>query len=215
MPSTYWLQRTINPESRKLLLFCWIIIIFPHHSVDFYMRNATGISKCKMQYKWFLELVFGSKSLFVFSYSKVEQILTCGPSDKGMYLFKPKCNVATVINEIQREFGESACYVLSLLGKTYLKTERYQLAEQCLLAALKLNPLLWVSFKKLCEAGMLLWQPQGLSSPESDKVLSHLGYDPDPQKIFASHSALNMSIWKLCSNNDRLGKMEYSNACVE
>lgn len=145
-------------------------------------NHNTSTPQCKLlhaQCYWDLKI-----------YSKVEQILTCGYTNKGMYLFKPKCHIATVITDIQREFGESACYVLSLLGKTYLKTERYKLAEQCLLAGLKLNPLLWVSFRKLCEAG----------------------HRPDPQKIFGSHSALNMSIWKWHANPDRTASQPATHA---
>ena len=111
------------------------------------MRNSSSIDN-----------ICDNLCCFVFSYTKVERILTSDISydvnlNKGIHSLKRKSYVATVIDEIQKEFRESACFALSLLGRTYLMTERIELAEHCLQASLRLNPLQWVPFKKMCDAG--------------------------------------------------------------
>lgn len=56
-------------------------------------------------------------------------------------------------DEIQKEFGELACFVLQLIAKICSQTERKQLAIEANIRALKLNPFLWNSFTDLCNWG--------------------------------------------------------------
>jgi len=58
-----------------------------------------------------------------------------------------------LINGVLQEFGESSCYALALLGRIFQQTERLELAEVCYIKSLNLNPFLWTSFEKMCEAG--------------------------------------------------------------
>ncbi|CAG2238610.1 APC3 [Mytilus edulis] len=61
---------------------------------------------------------------------------------------KPKTH-----EEIESEFGGIACHVFSTLGAMYSKTERISKAIECYRRSLKLNPLLWSSFERLCQLG--------------------------------------------------------------
>lgn len=56
-------------------------------------------------------------------------------------------------DELEQEFGSMACHVFSLLGAMYSKTERTQKALDCYRKCLKLNPLLWSAYEKLCQLG--------------------------------------------------------------
>ena len=55
--------------------------------------------------------------------------------------------------EIEMEFGNLSSHVFSLLGAIYSKTERPQKAIDCYKKSLKLNPLLWTSYERLCQLG--------------------------------------------------------------
>ena len=83
--------------------------------------------------------------MFVFSYAKAEQALL-GCSIKSQ-------SVSNALSTFQSEFGESACFAAALLGRIYLRTERPEWAEKCFTKSLQLNPFLWTSFEKLCQAG--------------------------------------------------------------
>lgn len=58
-----------------------------------------------------------------------------------------------MLGDISLEFGESSCFALALLGRMYQRTERPEMAERCFSMSLKLNPFLWTSFERMCEAG--------------------------------------------------------------
>nr|CAB3229182.1 cell division cycle protein 27 homolog [Phallusia mammillata] len=62
-------------------------------------------------------------------------------------------NITTMLGDISVEFGDASCFALALLGKMYQRTERPEMAEKCFSMSLKLNPLLWTSFERMCEAG--------------------------------------------------------------
>lgn len=107
-------------------------------------------------------------------YAKVEKTLTSdsiGGVSKSATSAKGRSHIASVISEIQNEYGESACFALSLLGQVYLRSERPETAEQCLLASLKLNPLLWMPFQRMCQAGCR----------------------PDPSEVFSVENLQNFS----------------------
>ncbi|XP_064598643.1 cell division cycle protein 27 homolog [Liolophura sinensis] len=74
-------------------------------------------------------------------------------------------------DEIISEFGNSACYIFSLLGHIYSKTERTAKACECYRKSLKLNPLLWASFERLCQMGEKVDSTQVFQLP--DQGLSH------------------------------------------
>ncbi|KAG5897142.1 hypothetical protein JTB14_020871 [Gonioctena quinquepunctata] len=78
--------------------------------------------------------------------------------------------------ELVKEFGDQACFVLMLLGKIAAKTERKSRATEAWRKALKLNPFLWSCFEQLCKIG--------------DK--------PNPQSIFQINSMENIS---MCQGN--------------
>ncbi|XP_028674559.1 cell division cycle protein 27 homolog [Erpetoichthys calabaricus] len=89
-----------------------------------------------------------------------EQILT------GGVLNKQKSQ-----DDIVTEFGETACFTLSLLGQIYCKTDRLAKGSECYLKGLNLNPFLWSPFESLCE----------------------IGEKPDPDQIFKLTSLQNFS----------------------
>ncbi|KAL3832275.1 hypothetical protein ACJMK2_023933 [Sinanodonta woodiana] len=78
----------------------------------------------------------------VCKYSEVESVLA------GNILTKTKS-----FDEIESEYGSLASHVFSLLGAMYSKTERPQRAAECHRKCLKLNPLLWTAYEKLCQLG--------------------------------------------------------------
>ncbi|XP_048237693.1 cell division cycle protein 27 homolog [Haliotis cracherodii] len=57
------------------------------------------------------------------------------------------------LDEIENEFGNMACHVFSLLGNMYSKTERVKKAAECYRKSLRINPLLWKSYERLCQLG--------------------------------------------------------------
>ncbi|XP_063654442.1 cell division cycle protein 27 homolog isoform X6 [Pan troglodytes] len=56
-------------------------------------------------------------------------------------------------DDIVTEFGDSACFTLSLLGHVYCKTDRLAKGSECYQKSLSLNPFLWSPFESLCEIG--------------------------------------------------------------
>ncbi|MGH0137215.1 UNVERIFIED_CONTAM: hypothetical protein FKN15_056919 [Acipenser sinensis] len=89
-----------------------------------------------------------------------EQILT------GGVLNKQKSH-----DDIVTEFGDSACFTLSLLGQIYCKTDRLAKGSECYQKSLTLNPFLWSPFESLCE----------------------IGEKPDPDQMFKLTSLQNFS----------------------
>ena len=83
--------------------------------------------------------------ILFFSYAKAEQALI-GSSIKSQ-------SIATALSTIQSEYSESACFAVALLGRIYLRTERPDWAEKCFTKSLQINPFLWTSYEKMCEAG--------------------------------------------------------------
>uniref|UniRef100_A0A6I8Q506 Cell division cycle protein 27 homolog n=1 Tax=Xenopus tropicalis TaxID=8364 RepID=A0A6I8Q506_XENTR len=73
--------------------------------------------------------------------------------------------------EIVTEFGDSACFTLSLLGHVYCKTDRLAKGAECYQKSLSLNPFLWSPFESLCE----------------------IGEKPDPEQTFKLTSLQNFS----------------------
>ncbi|KAM7355423.1 cell division cycle protein 27 [Cochliomyia hominivorax] len=55
--------------------------------------------------------------------------------------------------DIVKEFGEIACFVLQLIAQICVKTERNKIATMALRKALKLNPFMWQAFADLCQLG--------------------------------------------------------------
>ncbi|XP_034656582.1 cell division cycle protein 27 homolog isoform X2 [Drosophila subobscura] len=55
--------------------------------------------------------------------------------------------------ELQRDFGELACFAYQLIAQICIKTERNKLAVTALRRALKLNPFMWHAFADLCLLG--------------------------------------------------------------
>lgn len=56
-------------------------------------------------------------------------------------------------DDVVKDFGEIACFVLQLIGKICSQTERLQLARDAYKKCLKLNPFLWNVFADLCNLG--------------------------------------------------------------
>ncbi|NXH21485.1 CDC27 protein, partial [Bucco capensis] len=74
--------------------------------------------------------------------AEAEQILA------GGVLIKQKSH-----EDIIMEFGDSACFTLSLLGHVYCKTNRLSRGAECYQRSLNLNPFFWTPFESLCEMG--------------------------------------------------------------
>ena len=77
-----------------------------------------------------------------FRYGQAELTLT------GSILTKQK-----TFEEIKTEYGSLASHVFSLLGAIYSNSERVKKAVECYHMSLKLNPLLWSSYERLCQLG--------------------------------------------------------------
>lgn len=56
-------------------------------------------------------------------------------------------------DEITKDFGEIACFVLQLIAQICAKTERKKISADALRKALKLNPFMWQAFADLCNLG--------------------------------------------------------------
>ncbi|XP_063527719.1 cell division cycle protein 27 homolog [Pongo pygmaeus] len=56
-------------------------------------------------------------------------------------------------DDIVTEFGDSACFLLPLLGHVYCKTDRLGKGSESYKKRLSLNPFLWYPFESLCEIG--------------------------------------------------------------
>lgn len=56
-------------------------------------------------------------------------------------------------DDIVKDFGEIACFVLQLIAQICIKTERNKIATMALRKALKLNPFMWQAFADLCQLG--------------------------------------------------------------
>ncbi|XP_053952760.1 cell division cycle protein 27 homolog [Anastrepha ludens] len=57
------------------------------------------------------------------------------------------------LEDIAKDFGEIACFVLQLIAQICAKTERNKIAADALRRALKLNPFMWQTFSDLCHMG--------------------------------------------------------------
>lgn len=57
------------------------------------------------------------------------------------------------LDDIVKEFGEIACFVLQLIAQICIKTERNRIAIMSLRRALTINPFMWDAFATLCNLG--------------------------------------------------------------
>ncbi|XP_014343062.1 cell division cycle protein 27 homolog isoform X2 [Latimeria chalumnae] len=78
-------------------------------------------------------------------------------------------------DDIVSEFGDSACFTLSLLGNIYCNTGRLAKGSECYQKSLSLNPFLWSPYESLCE----------------------IGEKPDPEQTFKITSLQNFSTCQL------------------
>lgn len=62
-------------------------------------------------------------------------------------------DIKNSFEDIVKEFGEIACFVLQLIAQICVKTERNKIATMALRKALKLNPFMWQAFADLCQLG--------------------------------------------------------------
>uniref|UniRef100_A0A1B0G6B6 Cell division cycle protein 27 homolog n=1 Tax=Glossina morsitans morsitans TaxID=37546 RepID=A0A1B0G6B6_GLOMM len=85
-------------------------------------------------------------------------------------------------DEIVKEFGEIACFVLQLIAQICVKTERNKIATIALRKALKLNPFMWQAYADLC----------------------HLGEYPDAGAIFQITST---DVFNTCQGNTNTNSM--------
>ncbi|XP_076459147.1 cell division cycle protein 27 homolog [Babylonia areolata] len=108
-------------------------------------------------------------------YAEAERMLA------GSMLMKTKS-----CEEIETEFGSTACHVFSLLGQVYSKTDRIQKACECYKKSLKLNPLLWKSYEALCQLGAkvdpvrVFSLPAGMSAPPTTTTIPPCSHPPPP-----------------------------------
>ncbi|XP_059990209.1 cell division cycle protein 27 homolog isoform X4 [Lagenorhynchus albirostris] len=74
-------------------------------------------------------------------------------------------------DDIVTEFGDSACFTLSLLGHVYCKTDRLAKGSECYQKSLSLNPFLWSPFESLCEIGTSILSKQVQNKPKTGRSL--------------------------------------------
>uniref|UniRef100_A0A0L8I4K7 Cell division cycle protein 27 homolog n=1 Tax=Octopus bimaculoides TaxID=37653 RepID=A0A0L8I4K7_OCTBM len=120
-----------NDESLYLLATCYYRAGKPVQSYLLLQSRGCHTAQCKYL---LAKCCFDTDRL-----SEAEELLV------GNAVSKSK-----TFEEIEVEYGPVACHVFSLLGNLYSKTERFSHASECYQKSLKLNPLLWSSFAKLC-----------------------------------------------------------------
>lgn len=76
------------------------------------------------------------------------------------------------------EFGDTACFVLQLLGTCAAKTQRLSLAVVCFEKSLKLNPFLWDSYEQICNLGGKLKPDDVFSLSKIDNFKCCHGVNP-------------------------------------
>lgn len=86
-------------------------------------------------------------------------------------------NQRDVCEDVVTNFQDIACFALQTLASVFVKTERSSRANEADRRALKLNPLLWHSFEKLCQRGDF----------------------PNPESVFASEKLEDMD--HCCGSN--------------
>lgn len=98
-----------------------------------------------------------------FSYTEAESILCQNKSPR----------TTRDLDDVCKEFGELAGYVMQLLSKICKQTERAPLANDCCRASLKQNPFLWNSFVDLCNRGERP-NPKEIFQITNDEFLSQM-----------------------------------------
>lgn len=104
-----------------------------------------------------------------FSIPEAEMIL------KGDVFFR---NKDIIEEEVVTEFGDTACFVLQLLGTCAAKTHRVELAIKCFEKSLKLNPFLWDSYEQICNLGGTLSPDEAFSFTKIDNFKCCHGVNP-------------------------------------
>uniref|UniRef100_A0A2C9JCN1 Cell division cycle protein 27 homolog n=1 Tax=Biomphalaria glabrata TaxID=6526 RepID=A0A2C9JCN1_BIOGL len=134
-----------NNDSLYLLAICYYRSGKPYQAYMLLERNLCQTAQCKY--------LMAKCCMDMNKLAEAERILA------GTILTKIKTH-----EEIETEFGSLACYVFSLLGLLYSKTERVLKATQCYRRSLALNPLLWKSYEKLCALGEYI-RPESVFQP--------------------------------------------------
>jgi len=70
--------------------------------------------------------------------------------DGYLWLLKP---LYEQLEEIERSFGDLACFALQLLGNIYQETQRIAQAKEAFAYCLRLNPFLFAAYQRLCDLG--------------------------------------------------------------
>ncbi|GAB1604795.1 division cycle 27 homolog [Argonauta hians] len=158
-----------NDESLYLLATCYYRAGKPVQSYLLLQSRGCHTAQCKYL---LAKCCFDTDRL-----SEAEELLV------GNAVSKTK-----TFEEIEVEYGPVACHVFSLLGNLYSKTERFSHASECYQKSLKLNPLLWSSFVKLCSLGekvdvTKIFQPPKVSFPQSIPIHSNPFYQPPDGKL--------------------------------
>ncbi|XP_052821905.1 cell division cycle protein 27 homolog [Octopus bimaculoides] len=159
-----------NDESLYLLATCYYRAGKPVQSYLLLQSRGCHTAQCKYL---LAKCCFDTDRL-----SEAEELLV------GNAVSKSK-----TFEEIEVEYGPVACHVFSLLGNLYSKTERFSHASECYQKSLKLNPLLWSSFAKLCSLGekvdvTKIFQPPKVPFPQSTPIHStNPFYQPPDGKL--------------------------------
>ncbi len=148
------------------------------------------------------------------------------------------------ITEIIPDFGDQACYALSLLGDVYKLQQNFADAVTCYKACLKLNPIMWTPYESLCCLGdfvepdniFKLNQSIGLITPtftivgqavgpvkspvnvnvkaERDRLGSRENVNPNSPTNDAISGAPDADTEKLTANSTQIVKSTYISQCV-
>jgi len=138
-------------------------------------------------------------------------------ADINKYAEAEKLLAGTILTKIKPhedlevEFGSMACYVFSLLGFIYSKTERKSKAAQCYQRALKLNPLLFKSYEMLCSMGEIVKPESVFQIPEQTVIATPLS-TCDPSALSEQTTeAVSVNIAPACENLQLLSPRNIQN----
>jgi hypothetical protein len=97
-----------------------------------------------------------------------------------VWLLKP---VFEQLEEIERSFGDLACFALQLLGNIYQETQRIAQAKEAFAYSLRLNPFLFASYQRLCDLGEKPEPTDIFQLKASHKMSALLGSGTVPESV--------------------------------
>ncbi|XP_036342066.1 cell division cycle protein 27 homolog [Rhagoletis pomonella] len=103
------------------------------------------------------------------------------------------------LDDIAKEFEGIACFVLQLIAKICVKTERSKIAAEALRRAIKLNPFMWHTFADLCHMGEYVDPASTFHITNTDVFNTCQGSAKSNTLVFYGNTGQNISLNDSCS----------------